>query len=67
LLGLPWLNSSTSCFFCSSLNVLLARFSVMVFPSLSSSREYHYLIFSVKFSVSNPSGRTQTKMFQVFE
>ena len=31
LLGFPWLNSSTNCFFCSSLNVLLARFSVMVF------------------------------------
>jgi len=26
----------------------------MGFPSLSSSREYHYLIFSVQFSVANP-------------
>jgi len=31
LLGFPWLNSSINCLFGYSLNVLFARFSVMVF------------------------------------
>ena len=56
LLGLSWLNSSTNCFLCSSLNVRLARLSSRVFPSLLSSREDHYnLVFSVHFSVANPN------------
>jgi hypothetical protein len=45
LRGLPWLNSSTSCFFYSSLNVRFARLGVMVFSSLLS----HYSTMTLFF------------------
>lgn len=37
--GLKWLNSSTNCFFCSSLNVLLSRFWVIILSFFSLQKK----------------------------
>ncbi len=48
---------------CSSLYIRLVRLSVKAFSFFSLLKEYHYLIFSVQFTVANPDRYLWAKSF----